>query len=137
MVDFEKLHRYLSDKYRVTKAFLFVGYLDNFKDTYAFLQKIGYTLCFKPVSGGDGGGLKANIDADLVLKAVLEKDNYTKAVIISGDGDFYSLVEHLRKESKLKMILCPDSKRCSILLRRSAGGLLEGLERESREIGRF
>lgn len=88
LVDFEKLRRYLFDKYRVTKAFLFIGYIDSFKNTYAFLEKAGYVLCFKPVSDSAMGPIKANVDADLVLKAVLEIDNYTGAVIVSGDGVF-------------------------------------------------
>lgn len=136
LVDFEKLRRYLSDKYRVTKAFLFIGYLDSFKNTYLLLQNVGYVLCFKPVSSGDSGGLKANIDADLVLKAILEKVNYDKAVIVSGDGDFYSLVEHLRSINKFKIVLCPDSKSCSNLLRSSAQGNVDGLEEKYGQVGR-
>ncbi len=136
LVDFEKLRRYLADKYRVTKAFLFIGYLDSFKNTYTFLEQIGYTLCFKPVSDNLHGSIKANVDADLVLRAVLEIENYTKAIIISSDGDFYSLVEYLKKEDKLKIVLCPDSERCSVLLRQYAQGSIEGLENERVLIGR-
>ncbi len=135
LVDFEKLHRYLTDKYRVTKAFLFVGYLESFKNTYVFLEKIGYILCFKAVSGDVNGSIKANIDADLVLKAALEIDNYTGAVIVSGDGDFCSLVEHLKSVGKLKTVLCPEAARCSALLKISARGLIEGLEDKQAQVG--
>lgn len=136
LVDFEKLHRYLTDKYRVTKAFLFIGYLESFKNTYVFLEKIGYILCFKPVSDSVDGSIKANIDADLVLRAVLEINNYTGAVIVSGDGDFYSLVAHLKRVSKLRTVLCPDTGKCSYLLRIYAQGYLEGLEGKEKQIGR-
>lgn len=136
LVDFEKLRRYLADKYRVTKAYLFIGYLNSFKNTYTFLEQIGYALCFKPVSDNSHGSIKANVDADLVLRAVLEIENYTKAIIVSSDGDFYSLVEHLKREDKLKIVLCPDSERCSVLLKQYAQGSIEGLENERVLIGR-
>lgn len=127
LVDFEKLRRYLADKYRVTKAFLFIGYVEKFSNSYAFLEKIGYSLCFKPVVIDDAGKPKANIDADLVIRAILEKGNYTKAVIVSGDGDFYSLVEHLSREGKLEIVICPSMQICSSLLKRSAPGRITDL----------
>ena len=126
-MDFEKLHRYLADKYRVTKAFLFIGYVEKFSNSYAFLEKIGYDVCFKPVVIDEFGKPKANIDADLVLKTVLEKGNYTKAVIVTGDGDFYSLVEHLLQEEKLEVVLCPNMQICSSLLKRSVPGRITDL----------
>jgi uncharacterized LabA/DUF88 family protein len=135
-VDFEKLFKHLSYKYRATKIFAFIGYVEKFARSYKFLESIGYHVCFKPVVADEFGRLKANIDADLVLKVLLEKENYTKAIIVSGDGDFYSLVEYLKKEDKLKIVLCPDSERCSYLLRASAQGDLEGLNEKRNQIGR-
>lgn len=52
--------------------------------------------------------VKGNVDADLVLWVMKEMPNYGKAVIVSGDGDFYSLVEYLDKENKLFKILAPN-----------------------------
>ena len=49
---------------------------------------------------------------------MIEFDNYDKAVIISGDGDFRCLVEYLIKKNKFKKIFIPDQERCSILLKR-------------------
>lgn len=52
---------------------------------------------------------KGNVDADLVLWVMKEIRSYDKAVIVSGDGDFYSLVEYLDKEKKLLKLLTPNS----------------------------
>ena len=49
--------------------------------------------------------IKGNIDADLVLRAALELNDYDKAVIVSSDGDFYSLAQHLYEKNKLKVVL--------------------------------
>lgn len=59
--------------------------------------------------------VKGNIDADLVLYAMKELPNYDKAVIVSGDGDFFGLVEHLVDKDRLLKLMTPN-KRFSTLL---------------------
>jgi len=69
----------------------------------------------------DGSGKpKGNVDADLVLRTMVDYDNYNKAVIVSSDGDFYSLVEHLYSKGKLEAVLSPNNAKCSILLQKKA-----------------
>lgn len=51
---------------------------------------------------------------------MIDYRNYDKAVIISSDGDFYCLVKYLYKRKKLKLVMSPHTKTCSILLKRSA-----------------
>lgn len=51
---------------------------------------------------------KGNIDADLVLWAMKEMSNYEKAIIVSGDGDFYTLIEYLEGKKRLKKLLTPN-----------------------------
>ena len=48
ILDFKKFKRYLQDKYRIDKAFLFIGYVPQNQDLYTGLQKDGYILVFKP-----------------------------------------------------------------------------------------
>ena len=60
------------------------------------------------------------MDTDIVLRAVIELNNYDKAVIISSDGDFYSLAQYLYESDKLETVLSPDKKNCSGLLRQTA-----------------
>jgi len=47
---------------------------------------------------------------------MIEYPNYKKAVIVSGDGDFYCLVEYLDKQKKLEKIIIPNQKKYSQLL---------------------
>ena len=65
-------------------------------------------------------GAKGSVDADLVLKAMTEYGNYEKALIITSDGDFYSLVEYLYQKGKLETVLSPSSAKCSALLKKTA-----------------
>jgi len=53
---------------------------------------------------------KGNVDAELVLHTMIQYPNYDKAVIVSGDGDFYCLIEYLEKKNKLLKVIAPNKK---------------------------
>jgi len=116
-LDFKRFRKYLDDKYGVTKAFIFIGYIATNESLYTALQMYGYILIFKPTLTLPSGKPKGNIDAELVLHAMIEYSNYKKAIIVSGDGDFYCLIEHLKKREKLERVIIPDRYKFSSLLR--------------------
>ena len=68
---------------------------------YTFLQNAGYTLVFKQVRLRREK-LKGNVDAELVLQAMIDYANYDRAVIVTSDGDFACLVRHLYEKGKLE-----------------------------------
>src|SRR3990170_186283 len=118
-LDFKKFRRYLTDKFRVKKAYLFIGYIKQNERLYKRLKSYGYELVYKPTVKDNLGKPKGNVDAELVLHAgAIEYHNYDKAVIVSGDGDFTCLHEYLEKNSKLLRIIIPNSKSESSLLQR-------------------
>jgi len=114
-LDFGRFRVYLKDKYFAETAFLFIGYIAAHQKLYNFLQQCGYTLVFKPTLEL-GGVVKGNVDAELVLHTMIEYPNYDKAIIVSGDGDFYCLAEYLLKQNKLEKILIPNKRKRSQLL---------------------
>lgn len=63
------------------------------------------------------GSAKGNVDAELVLHTMIEWDNYDKALIVTGDGDFYCLVEHLVTNEKLLKLMIPNKQKFSSLFR--------------------
>ena len=118
-IDFKKFRKYLSDKFRVTKAFLFIGYIKQNERIYKHLKTFGYDLVYKPTVPDKHGKVKGNVDAELVLySAAIEYQHYDKVVIVSGDGDFYCLHEYLDKQKKLLGIIIPNRHSESSLLRR-------------------
>jgi len=119
-LDFRKLRIYLREKYSAKIAYLFIGYLPENKNLYSSLQKKGYLLIFKPTIKDKQGKPKGNIDADLVLQAMIDYNEYDKAVIVTSDGDFYSLVDYFYKNNKLKIVLSPNQENCSALLQKTA-----------------
>ncbi len=119
-LDYRKFRIYLAEKYGVKKAYIFIGFVALNQSLYDRLQESGFILKFKPTIPDTDGKIKGNIDADLVLRAALELSDYDKAVIVSSDGDFYSLVQYLYENSKLKVVLSPDEENCSNLLKQPA-----------------
>lgn len=117
-LDFKKFRQYLADKFRVNKAFLFIGYIPQNKTLYDALRSYGYELVYKPTVKDNHGKVKGNVDAELVLHAAaIEFSHYEKAIIVSGDGDFRCLHEYLIKYNKLLGIIIPNEKSESSLLK--------------------
>lgn len=117
-IDYAKLRIYLKEKYNIGVAFLFMGYVEGNQQLYTQLQKDGYIIIFKPTLIYKDGSTKGNCDAELVLHTMIEFNKYEKAVIVSGDGDFYCLAEYLRDNKKLEAILVPDQKKYSALFKK-------------------
>jgi len=120
-LDFSRFYVYLKDKYKISKAFLFIGFVTGNENLYTFLKKVGYIVIFKPTLDyrkKGGSYTKGNVDAELVLHTMIEFPNYDKVIIISGDGDFHCLIEYLEKQGKLLNIIIPYSKKYSALLRK-------------------
>lgn len=129
-MDWVKFRKYLQEKHGVSKAFMFIGYVPEFENMYQQLHEAGYMIVLKPTydmtrprpeepspkEPGDKSEpeekkpVKGNVDADLVLWVMKEMKNYDQAVIVSGDGDFYSLVEYLDEQKKLLKILAPNAQ---------------------------
>ncbi len=116
-LDYDKFRKYLAEKYHVVKAYIFIGFIEKHNDLYKSLQEKGYVLIFKPTLIYKDGSTKGNCDAELVLQAMIDFDNYDEAVIVSGDGDFYCLVDYLIKQKKLGKLLIPNQKKYSALLK--------------------
>lgn len=119
-LDFERFRVYLREKYRVEKAYYFIGYLEENRNLYKFLQEVGYVLVFKPIVKDSDGKAKGNVDADLVLQAMIDFPKCDKAIIVTSDGDFYCLVNYLYNKNKLRAVLSPNSEKCSALLKKTA-----------------
>ena len=120
-LDFGRFRTYLTDKYNATKAFLFIGYVAGNEALYTFLQSVGYIVIFKPTLEYKKDGVfrtKGNVDAELVLHAMIQYPNYDKAIIVSGDGDFHCLIEYLERQGKLAHVFIPNPKKYSALLRK-------------------
>ena len=119
-MNYRRFRIYLREKYSAGTAFLFIGFVPGNEKLYRWLQEAGFILIFKPTIMSDDG-MKGNCDAELVLHCMIEYQNFDKAVIVSGDGDFFCLIEHLQKNGKLERVIAPSPIDCSSLLHKVSG----------------
>jgi uncharacterized LabA/DUF88 family protein len=117
-LDYGRFRTYLKDKYSVSKAYLFIGHVGGNEGLYTALQEMGYIVVFKPTlvfKEKNTIKTKGNVDAELVLHTMIQWSNFDKAIIVSGDGDFHCLIEHLYNNEKLGKIIVPNKKYSSLL----------------------
>lgn len=126
-LDLMKLRRYLDEKYKVTKAFYFIGYIEKNKRLYKYLETCNYELVFRITTGKDDY-IKGNVDVDLTVKSLIEIGNYNKAIVVTSDGDFYPLIQALINKDKLEAVLSVTRNKCSRLLRKAAKDKMRYLE---------
>lgn len=127
-LDWRRFRVHLSESYGVTRAYIFIGYVPENQSLYRSLQSYGYILVFKPVMYRKDGKPKGNVDAELVLQAMIDYAEYERAVIVTSDGDFACLVQYLYERKKLARVLSPNRKGCSVLLKRAARERIDFLE---------
>ncbi|PIR46135.1 MAG: hypothetical protein COV08_01340 [Candidatus Vogelbacteria bacterium CG10_big_fil_rev_8_21_14_0_10_49_38] len=118
-IDYKKFRIYLKEKYGITEAYYFFGYVsEKEQDLYNNLQKAGFIIIFKEHNRELIAKKKGNVDTDIVLevmKALIEnKDDFQKIVLISGDGDYKKLVDYLINKNRFKKILFPNNKASSL-----------------------
>jgi uncharacterized LabA/DUF88 family protein len=116
-IDQARFRKYLSDKYHVQKAYIFIGFLPENARLYAALQSAGFVCIFRPTLVYKDGTTKGNCDAELVLQAMIDFSEYDKAVIVTGDGDFQCLARYLHEQDKLCALLIPNQGKFSALLK--------------------
>jgi uncharacterized LabA/DUF88 family protein len=138
-MDWRKFRQFLSDKYNVTQAYMFIGYLAENESLYEHMHELGFLVVLKPTvdmmtahevpdakegsaesqqnekAAEDKPPVKGNVDADLVLYAMKEMPHYDQAIIVSGDGDFHGLIEYLAQQKKLAQVLTPNWQYSSLL----------------------
>ena len=137
-MDWRRFRQYLKDEHNVSKAYMFIGYMSENEALYEYMHELGFLVVLKPtvdISQNESrndkgqnlnkpagqtvekekGSVKGNVDAELVLYAMKEWPNYNKAILVSGDGDFFSLAEYLNQNNKLGKILAPNWQYSSLL----------------------
>jgi uncharacterized LabA/DUF88 family protein len=114
-LDYKAFRNYLDKELGVKKAYMFIGMVNTNQQLYSALQDFGYHLVFKPTIANKQGEIKGNVDAEMVLYALTQINQYDQAIIVSGDGDFYTLVQYLQSQRKLKKLLVPNEKAYSAL----------------------
>lgn len=122
-VDLQRFRVYLREKYGVEKAYYYLGYVQDgqkIEALYENIQSAGFILVFRQHNSSMIGKKKGNVDSDIIfsiMKRLFLQEEFSKIVLVSGDGDYKMLVDFLIEQNKLAKILFPNQKRASSLLK--------------------
>ena len=121
IVDLAKFRIYLNRKYKVEKAYYFLGCVnDAYQNLYDEIQEAGFILKFREHNTVMLGKKKGNVDSDIIffiMEKMYRREKFGKIILVSGDGDYKKLVDFLIGENKFEKILFPNKKFASSLYR--------------------
>lgn len=123
-IDLVRFRVYLQQKYLVTKAYYFLGFVhEEYQKLYEQIQEAGFILVFRQHHASMLGAKKGNVDTDIVfhiMKKMYKNEDFSGIVLVSGDGDYKMMVDFLIEEKRFKKLLFPDQKRASSLYKNIA-----------------
>lgn len=119
-VDLSRFRTYLKQKYKVMRAFYFLGFHDNkYEKLYSLAQKAGFELIFRAHSKDNRSNKKGNVDTDIVFSMMKEYCSKQSMIfLVSGDGDYYKTADYLRRRGRLGKVLFPSVFNFSSLYRK-------------------
>ena len=112
-VDHKRFRIYLRDKYRINRAYYFLGCLETrLNPLYTKLQEAGFILQFRDHLPLMTGRKKGNVDSDIVFsmmqKLIDEGEEFDRMVLVSGDGDYKKVVDYMIQKERFIKILFPN-----------------------------
>ncbi len=118
-VDYQKFRIYLKEKYKVTKAYYFLGFREKENALYEKLQEAWFILVFNLKGEYLKSQKKWNVDTNIVFYVMkkLYAWELIWALLISWDGDYKMMVDYLEEEWKLIKVLSPNLRFASSLYR--------------------
>jgi uncharacterized LabA/DUF88 family protein len=108
-IDFQKLIEYFKSNTNLGKIFYYTAYDKNYskqKKFLNFLEIVGYIVRKKEVKFiedftlENGGLQKGNLDVELTIDAVHNRDTFETFILFSGDSDFEALVKYMKAYKK-------------------------------------
>lgn len=118
-VDLKKFRVYLEQKYSVERAYYFIGFQqDENSKLYQDIQEAGYILIFRKHNEKMSSIKKGNVDTDIVftiMKKIADREKFDKVVLVSGDGDYFKMVDYLIEKNRFEKLLAPNSTNMSSL----------------------
>jgi uncharacterized LabA/DUF88 family protein len=121
-IDLSRFYIYLKRKYKIDKAYYFLGCTREINQSlYKEIKDAGFILMFREHNTAMIGKKKGNVDSDIIfyiMKIMYKKENFEKIIIVSGDGDYKMLVDFLIEENKFEKILFPSRKSASSLYKK-------------------
>ena len=111
-MDFRKLIKYLKERFGARKVFYYAGLdAENKKQLgfYEKLQEFNYILRLVPVKTFKDGQRKGDVDSRMTFEMMKYFKEYDRAIVMTGDGDYYWVLEYLlANKDKVSLLSFPE-----------------------------
>jgi len=111
-VDYGKLRRYFEKECDLGAMYFYTGLVGDNKKQQSFLAKLkvlGYYVRAKEVKrikvAKDTYEWKGNLDAELIIDALKNIQNFQTCILMSGDSDFAPLLDELKSQGKRVIVM--------------------------------
>ena len=121
---------YAKRKFEINTVKIFFWYVSRYETLYKHLREIWYEVIFKETMILPNWDIKGNVDIDVAIHSILDlvELNLKSAYLVTGDGDYNTLVDLFRKRDCLWRVLIPHRDKASKLLKKSAWPHIQVLE---------
>jgi len=108
-IDFKRLKEYFEKHTELIKIYYYTAYNPDYpkqRKFLDFLEIIGYTVRKKKIKFirdediKSGGFHKGNLDVELTIDVVHNRDNFQTFILFSGDSDFEALIKYMKRYKK-------------------------------------
>ncbi len=131
VIDWNKFLVYLKQNCKTDIVYYAVWYLSKYDKFYNYLSSLWYSLLFKKVTILPNWSIKWNVDVDIAIRSLFDffEEWLEKAIIVSNDGDYNTLVDVLRKKWVFDRLMIIDYTSASKQLRKSAWPYIQDIQR--------
>lgn len=131
IIDWNKFLIYLKKNCKIDVVYYAVWYLSKYDKFYNYLSSLLYSLLFKKVTILPNWNIKWNVDVDIAIRSICDffEEWLEKAIIVSNDGDYNTLIDVLRQKWVFDRLMVVDNTSTSKQLRRSAWPYIQDIQR--------
>jgi len=131
IIDWNKFLIYLKQNCKIDIVYYAVWYLSKYDKFYDYLSSLWYSLLFKKVTILPNWSIKWNVDIDIAIRSIFDffEEWLEKAIIVSNDGDYNTLVDVLRQKWVFDRLMIVDYTSASKQLRKSAWPYIQDIQR--------
>lgn len=111
-VDYKKLKEYFEKECDLQAIYFYTGRVGDNSKQNSFLERLrsfGYQVRAKEVKriklSRNIYEWKGNLDAELIIDALKNTDNFDTCIFMSGDSDFAPLLDELKSRKKLVIVM--------------------------------
>jgi uncharacterized LabA/DUF88 family protein len=110
-INYKVLRDFLTRDGALVKMVAFTCYDPENRSQVDFMHALalmGYRVVAKPLKRMPDGNIKASMDMEMALEILVSAPYLDEIVLVTGDGDFAPIVDHVARMGKIVKVIGPD-----------------------------